>query len=66
MTNKKWYKSKTKWGALLVGVSVIFGTLGGWLSGTVDAGTAVQALMVEVGAVLGFFGIRDLPFINKK
>ena len=66
MTTKKWYQSKTKWGTLLVGVSAILGTLGGWLSGSIEASTALQALLLEMGVVLAFFGIRDLPFVNKK
>ena len=66
MTNKKWYKSKTKWGTLLIGVSVVLGTVGGWLSGSIDAGSAFTALMLQVGGILAVFGVRDLPFINKK
>lgn len=63
---KSWYKSKTKWGAVLIGVAAILGTVGGWLSGTIDAGSALTALITELGAVLLVFGVRDIPFINKK
>lgn len=66
MTNQKWYKSKTKWGILLVGISAILGTISGWLSGNIGPSTAITALIAEVGAVLGLFGVRDLPFVNKK
>lgn len=62
---KKWYQSKTKVGALLVGIGPILVTIGGLLSGTLDFTTAVLNLSVQIGAVLAVFGIRDLPIINK-
>ena len=58
--------SKTKLGAVLIGVSAILGTLGGYFSGTLDLGSTIQALITEIGGVLVVFGIRDLPIINKK
>ena len=66
MTDKNWYQSKTKWAALLIGVSAALGTVGSYLSGNVDVGTAFNRLLLEVGSILGVFGIRDLPFVNKK
>jgi len=66
MSEKPWYKSKTKIGATLVGLSAIIGTVGGWLQGSIEPGTAVTALMAQVGVILAIFGVRDLPFINKK
>jgi len=63
---KKWYQSKTKWGALLVGLSAVLATIGGYLSGNVDLTSAFYQLMTEVGVVCGILGIRDLPFINSK
>ena len=63
---KSWYQSKTKLGAGLVGLSAVLGTLGGWLSGSIDAGSALTALIAEVGVVLAVFGVRDMPFVNKK
>jgi hypothetical protein len=65
-SGKPWYKSKTKWGAFLVGLAAIVGTVGGWLSGAADLNSTILALVTEVGAVLAVFGVRDLPFINKK
>ena len=62
---KQWYKSKTKMGGALLGLSAVLGTLGGALSGSIDWGTAVQQLITEIGAVYGLFGLRDLPVINK-
>ena len=63
---KKWYKSKTKWAALLIGLGPVLATIGGMLSGSIDFGSGIKALSIEVGVILGVFGIRDLPFINQK
>ena len=62
---KHFYESKTKVGALLVGISAVLGTVGGFLSGSIEFASAFQALLIEVGAIVGFFGLRDLPFVNK-
>lgn len=51
--------SKTKIGAILIGAGAILGTVGGILTGTIDIGTGIQSLIVEVGAILMTFGIRD-------
>lgn len=67
MTKEKpWYKSKTKAGAALIGVGAVLGTVGSWMTGSIDTVTALTALMTEVGVVLGVFGVRDWPVINKK
>lgn len=58
--------SKTKIGAILIGAGAILGTVGGILTGTIDIGTGIQSLIVEVGAICMALGIRDLPFINRK
>ena len=63
---KAWYKSKTKIGALFIAVGPIIVTIGGLLNGTIELGSSLTALSMEIGAVLAIFGIRDLPFINKK
>lgn len=63
---KSWYKSKTKWGALLVGLGLVLGTAGGIVNGTLDVSSGILTLLTEIGGVLAVFGIRDLPFINKK
>jgi len=63
---KNWYESKTKWAALLIAVGPVLTTLGGMLSGHLDIVSGVEVLMVQVGAVLAVFGIRDLPFVNKE
>ena len=63
---KSWYKSKTKWAALLIGLSPILATVGAYLNNSIDIGTAVMQFSAEIGIVLAIFGIRDLPFINKK
>lgn len=63
---KSWYKSKTKWAALLIGLGPILATIGSLLNGSIDFGTGLAYLAPQLGAVLAVFGIRDLPFINKK
>ncbi len=63
---KKWYQSKTKIGGVIIGFSAILGTVGGWLTGTIETAFAIQSLIVEVGIVVTLFGVRDLPFINNK
>ncbi len=63
---KVWYKSKTKIGAALVGISAIAGTVGGYLQGSIDPVNAIRALVIEIGVVLAIFGFRDLPLINRK
>jgi len=66
MSEKPWYKSKTKVGTALVGLSAVIGTVGGWLQGSIEPGTAVTALIAQIGVILAIFGVRDLPFVNKK
>ena len=63
---KKWYQSKTKISSVIIGVSAILGTVGGFMTGSISSIAAVQSLMIEIGAILFVFGIRDLPFVNKK
>ena len=65
-SGKPWYKSKTKIGAALVGLSAIIGTVGGWLSGAIVPSVAMTSLIAEIGVVLTIFGVRDLPFVNKQ
>lgn len=65
MAEKSWYKSKTKVGGLLIGLSAILGTVGGYLTGTINLASGIQALVTEIGIVAAVFGVRDLPFINK-
>jgi len=64
--NKPWYMSKTKWGALLVGVGVVLGTAGKIVNGSLDLNPGILTLLTEIGVVLGVFGIRDLPLLNSK
>jgi len=57
--------SNTKIGAVLIGVSMILGTIGGYLTGAIDTMSALQALLAEVGGVFAVFGIRGWPILNK-
>ena len=59
-------KSKTKWGATLVGIGLLIGTIGGMVQGNIDTVTGITAIFSEVGGVLTVWGIRDWPLINKK
>jgi len=63
---KKWYQSKTKWAALLIGLGPVLATVGGLIQGSIDFGTGFIQLSAELGIVLAIFGVRDLPFINNK
>lgn len=63
---KKWYQSKTKWAALLIGIGPIAVTIGSILNGSIEFVSGLTYLAPQVGVVLAVFGIRDLPFINKK
>lgn len=65
-TEKKWYQSKTKWSAILIGLGPVLATVAGIINGSLDIGSGVFALSSQIGVVLAVFGIRDLPFINKK
>ena len=63
---KKWYQSKTKWAALLIGIGPVLATIGAVIGGQANIMVALPTLTAEIGVVLAVFGIRDLPFINKK
>ncbi len=58
-------RSKTKIGAVLIGVGAVLGTVGAWLSGTIETMTAIEALITEVGVVWLAFGVRDWPMLNR-
>lgn len=63
---KKWYQSKTKIGTLLIALGPVLLTVGGLLTGNIQLVNGLTALSTEIGAVLAVFGLRDLPFVNKK
>jgi len=63
---KKWYESKTKVGALLVGAGALLGTIGALVNGDVATIDAITAMATQLGAVLAAFGIRDWNLVNKK
>ena len=62
---KPFYKSKTKWAALLIGIGPVLATIGAIINGQANFMTALPVLAANVGVVLAVFGIRDLPFINR-
>jgi hypothetical protein len=61
--NKKW--SKTKIGAVIIGIGAVFATVGGMIQGSIDATTGITAIVQAVGAVAFVFGIRGLNIFNK-
>ena len=61
---KPFYKSKTKWAALLIAIGPVLATVGGMLNGSLDFGSGLVQLSAEIGIVLGVFGIRDWNIIN--
>lgn len=63
--DKKWYESKTKIAAILIGVGPVLATIGGMLQGSIDFNSALIQLSTEIGVILGVFGLRNLPFVNK-
>jgi hypothetical protein len=56
--------SKVKIGAVLIGLSALLGTIGGWYTGAISLTSAIEALITELGAVYAAFGVRDLPIVN--
>ncbi len=62
---KPWYRSKTKQGLILIAAGPILVTVGSIFTGSTDFVSGIQALVVQAGLLLGAFGIRDLPFINR-
>lgn len=63
--NKPFWKSKTKMGALLVGLGAVLGTIGGVVAGDLSLMVGLQSLAAEVGIVIGIMGLRDIPLLNK-
>jgi len=57
--NEPWYKSKTKWGGVLIGGSVILSSVGGWLAGSLSAGEALAGVAAGIGTILTIVGIRS-------
>lgn len=62
MTNNNWYKSKTKWAGILVGVSLALPSIIGYLNGS---GLDITGIWQGIVAILGVFGLRDALDLNK-
>lgn len=56
--------SKTKIGATLVGVGVVFGIVGNYFLGSPVTVDVLSKLFEAVGVVVGVWGVRDWPIIN--
>ncbi len=63
---KPFYKSKTKLAALLIGIGPVLATIAAVIGGQAGLVDAIPALAAQIGIVLGVFGVRDMPFVNKK
>lgn len=55
----KWYKSKTKIGGVLIGLSLILGGVGKYLTGDQELITALTGIISGIGIVSTITGIRD-------
>ena len=53
------WQSKTKVGALLIGVGAILATVGGVVQGTIDIGAGITALITEIGVIMTIVGLRN-------
>jgi len=56
---KPWYKSKTKVGGILIGISLITGGAGYYLTGETTSTDAILQILTGLGAILTITGIRD-------
>lgn len=57
-------ESNTKKGALIAGIGLILGTVSTILTGDNTFIEQLPTLLTEIGGILTFFGIRDLPLLN--
>jgi hypothetical protein len=57
--DKPWYKSKTKVGGVLVGISMVTGGLGNYLTGDITGTESILQVVTGLGAILVITGIRD-------
>jgi len=57
-------RSRTKIGAVLVGIGAILGTVGGYILGEIELVKAISLVVSEIGAIFLIFGIRGLPILN--
>lgn len=61
--NKPWYKSKSKWAGILGGLTLAAPGVISWLSGN---GFGFEEIWSGLIVILAVFGIRDLPFLNRR
>jgi hypothetical protein len=59
MSEKKWYRSKTKIGGILIGASIALGGMGYYLTGDMAATEATIQIVTGIGSILTITGIRD-------
>lgn len=56
---KQWYQSKSCWGAMLLALSGVLGSVSGYLTGTLSVEQALQMASSSLAAAWGLYGIRD-------
>lgn len=56
--DKTFFASKAVWGGLLVCIGGIATAIGGFLNGTMDMATMINAVLPQLGLGLGIIGIR--------
>jgi len=54
-----WYKSKTKRGAVLIGVGAIITTVGMMDKGDLNLATGLAAIIAEIGVIWTICGFRN-------
>lgn len=57
--DKPWYKSKTKLGGVLIGISMITGGIGYYFTGEIPPTDAALQVITGIGSILVITGIRD-------
>lgn len=57
--SKPWYKSKTKVGGVLIGLSLITGGAGYYLTGEMTSTDAILQAIAGISSILIITGIRD-------
>lgn len=58
-TKTPWYKSKTKIGGILVGISLVTGAVGNYLVGDTTVTEAILQAITGIGSIFVITGIRD-------
>ena len=55
---KKWFASKSVWGALLLAIGGVSNAVAQYLNGSIDLAGLIPQLLTYGGQALGIFGLR--------